>query len=144
MMKQRYLKSIIYIGIITIASLVALVSNSFFPDIMFPSISIPMFVLFAALAQMLAYYLKIDDEGCPFVSALFASIASVVLPLLARFDLRHSAWIMLLVSYAVYLAIDFIYSSMADRMKSGPKAILAPAVNCLLLFLASEAFMGLL
>lgn len=143
MMSQRYLKCIIYIAIITIASLVALVSNSFFPDIMFPSISIPMLVLFAALAQMLAFYLRIDDEGCPFLSAMFASIATVTLPLLARVEFKHSIWIMFIVSYAVYVAVDFIYSSIADRMKSGPKAILAPAVNCLLLFLASEAFMGL-
>lgn len=143
-MNRRYVKSIIYIVIVTIASLVALVAHSFFPDIMFPSVSIPMIVLFAALSEMLSFYLKINDDGCPFVSALFASVATVVLPLLARVDFKQSVWIVLLVSYAVYLLVDIIYSSISDRMKSGPKAIFAPAVNCLMLYLASEAFMGIL
>ena len=45
---------------------------------------------------------------------------------------------------AVFAVTTVLYTSMGQRMASGPKAKAAPAVNALLLFLAAQFFQGIL
>ena len=45
---------------------------------------------------------------------------------------------------AVFTVVTVLYTSMASRMKSGPNAKAAPAVNALLLVLAAQFFQGIL
>ena len=56
----------------------------------------------------------------------------------------ETMWLLFLVGGAVFTVVTVLYTSMGSRMKSGPRAKAAPAVNALLLVLAAQFFQGIL
>lgn len=143
-MTKSYFKNIVFTIELLIISLVVLLVRTFFPDIMFPHISIPMMVLFVAIAEIVVYYTKVKDDGKWYFSAILGGIAFSVLPYAAGIAGDKSFVVLFIVGTIVYGIVDFIYLWMAKRMKGGASSLTAPAVNGLILFLASQAFMGMI
>lgn len=143
-MTKSYFKNILFTVFMTVICLIVLVIRTFFPDIMLPHISIPMLVLFAVLPQIAVYYLKVRDDGRWYIAAVLGGLTFMVLPLAAGIAGDMHFYTLFIAGTLVYAIVDFIYTSMAKRMRGGAWSVTAPAVNGLILFLASQAFMGLL
>lgn len=143
-MTKSYIKNILFTVMMTVICLAVLLIRTFFPDIMFPHISIPMLVLFSVIPQIVVYYLKVRDDGLWYVAAILGGLTFMILPLAAGIAGDIPFYTLLIAGTVVYAIVDFIYTSMAKRMKGGAWSVTAPAVNGLILFLASQAFMGML
>ncbi len=142
--EQMYFKNMIFILVMGFISLVVLVINTFFPDILLPYISIPMMVLFVAISEIIAAYLKVVDRGCFYIKVLLGGISLAIIPFAAGITGDRPFYVLLLLGFVIYGCVDYIYASIVKRMASGNTTLLAPVVNGLMLFLACQAFQGLI
>lgn len=143
-MKRAYMKNIVFTSVMLLTCLIRLVFKVFFPDILFPFISIPLMVLLASISQIISYYLGFEDDGCPYVGAVLGGLSFSLLPVAAGVEGSKSFLVLLISGVLVYGLVDLLYSSMKERMESGRTHVLAPVVNGLMLFFAFQAFMGLI
>lgn len=143
MKEHKYIKNMVFASVMAFACLFRLVMKVFFPDIMFPHISIPYMVLLVAISEIISFYLHLDDDGNFFLSSLLGGLTLFAFPLVTGIVANKSIVGLLFSSIVVYAAVSYIYEFAAKRMKSGNITILAPVVNGLMLFLASQAFQSL-
>jgi len=142
--EQMYFKNMIFILVMGFISLVALVINTFFPDILLPYISIPMMVLFVVISEVISVYLKVVDKGCFYIKALVGGLSLAIIPFAAGITGDRPFYLLLLLGIVIYGAVDYIYASIVKRMSSGSTTMAAPIVNGVMLFLACQAFQGLI
>lgn len=144
MREQKYIKNILFTALMALICLIVLIINTFFPDILLPYLSLPLMVLFVAISEILAFYLKLRDDGCIYISAIFGGFTLSLLPFAVGMIETKSLFLFMVVGIVTYAVVDYIYLYMIKRMKSGNSSILAPLVNGLLLFLASQGLQGLI
>ena len=114
------------------------------PAAVLPPINIPNIVLVCLVALLIEYYLAPGNPRCYICIPLMSALTFGILPLVAGFACQHSFWKLGLVGGAVCTATVWLFSSMADRLLSGPKAKAAAFLSALGLYLAAQCFTGIL
>ena len=140
MKKYTWRLNILLIVEVFALSAALLLTEAFAPSAILPKNSIPMMVLLSAVALAAEYYMgapaKRNWIGTVLLGAATFAMASIAT--------GESAVKLFFVGGAVFTVVTVLYTSMASRMKSGPNAKAAPAVNALLLVLAAQFFQGIL
>ena len=140
MKKRTYLLNNLLIIEVFFLCVAVLLTETFAPSAMLPKNSIPMLVLLTVIPLAIEYYWGVPARrdwigSIVLAAATFAMGAIVTDP---------PVWQLALVGGAVFAVTTVLYTSMGSRMKSGPIAKAAPAVNALLLVLAAQFFQGIL
>lgn len=138
-------KNIWFLNILLILEVFALcvavlLTEAFAPSAMLPKVSVPLLVLLTAVPLAVEYYVGVPSGRNWIGSVVLAGLTFAMGALVTDV----SCWKLFLVGGAVFAVVTVLYTSMGRRMKSGPAAKAAPAVNALLLVLAAQFFQGIL
>ncbi len=124
--------------------LIAVFVRTFAPAIILPELDLPNMVLISLLALLLDHYLAPGAKRCYICIPVFSAIAFGLLPFAACFVGALDALKLALIGCAVFTAATWLFTSMEDRLSTGPAAKAAPIVSALGLYLAAQCLMGIL
>ncbi|MEE0111150.1 MAG: hypothetical protein UEP57_09725 [Oscillospiraceae bacterium] len=124
--------------------LIAVFVRTFAPAIILPELDLPNMVLISLLALLLDHYLAPGAKRCYICIPVFSAITFGLLPFAACFVGALDALKLALIGCAVFTAATWLFTSMEDRLSTGPAAKAAPIVSALGLYLAAQCLMGIL
>ena len=117
--------------------------RTFLPNFIIPELDIPNMVLISLAALVLDHYLATGAKRCYICIPVFSAITFGLLPFAACFVGALEALKLGLYGGIVFTATTWIYSSIQDRISSGPAAKAAPVVSAFGVYLAIQALMGM-
>ena len=124
------------------AMLALILVRAFAPQIILPRLDVPNLVLMSLLVLLLDYYLAPGAKRCYICIPVFSAITFGVLSFCALLGLSEALRLATL-GCIVFTATTWLFSSMVDRISSGPAAKAAPLASAIGLYLAAQCFMGM-
>ena len=143
MKKNTYTLNTILAALLGAILLVCVLVRTFTPRIILPELDIPMLALISLAALVLDHYLAPDAERCYLCIPMFAALTFGLLPFAACFVTGAKAAELALWGAGVFTLMTWLFSSMMDRLSSGPAAKAAPILSAFGLYLAAQALMGM-
>lgn len=132
-----------FLAIVLGAALAAeVLVRTFAPNFIILKLDIPAMVVLSLAALLLDHYLVKDAPRCYICIPVFSAIAFGLLPFAACFVGVAEAVKLAVLGAVVFTVTTWLFTSMMDRLSTGPAAKLAPVVSALGLYLASQVFMG--
>ena len=144
MKKNPYFLNTLLAVVVFAVALVMMVLRVLSPVHILPAWNIPFVVMLSLAALLLEHYLAPGNPRCYICIPVFAVLTFGLLPLMAGFACQHTFWKLGLVGGAVFTVTTFLFTSMIDRLQSGPEAKLAPIAGAFGIFLAAQCFAGIL
>ena len=144
MKNKTYILNTLLTAVLGIALLAAVLVRTFVPAIIIPQLDIPNMVLLSLAALVPDHYIAPGAKRCYICIPLFSALSFGLLPFAACFVGALEAVKLGLIGAVVFTAITWIFSSMQDRLSTGPAAKAAPIVSALGLYLAIQALMGMI
>ncbi len=123
---------------------VCLLVQTFAPAVVLPKMGIPNLVLISLVALLADHYFGGAGKRCYICVACFSVLTFGVLPLCAGFVNWQEALKLAAVGGTVFTLTTWLYSSVQDRLSSGPVAKAAPALSAFGLYLAAQCFAGMI
>ena len=143
-MKERtYYLNAILAAVLGVALIICVLVRTFLPNMILPRLDIPTMVLISLVALLLEHYLVPGGKRCYICIPVFSALTFGLLPYCGAFVTAGEAVKLGILGCVVFTAVTWLFTSMADRLSTGPAAKLAPVVSALGLYLASQCFMGL-
>ena len=117
--------------------------RAFAPQIILPVFDIPTLTAISLAALVVDHYLAKGAKRCYICIPLFAALSFGLLPYAAGMVAVSNLLGLALTGAAVFTVTTFVFTSIQDRLSSGPAARLAPIVSALGIWLAVQAFAGI-
>ncbi len=124
--------------------LAAVVVRAFLPHIILPKLDIPMLTAISLGTLVIDHYLAPNAKRCYICIPVLSAVTFGVLPWAGMFVTAGDALVLALFGGVVFTAATWLFTSIQDRLSSGPKAPLAPVMSALGIWLAVQAFAGIL
>ena len=143
MKNKTYTLSTVLTAVLAAVLAAMVLIRTFAPQIILPIFDIPTLTAISLAALVLDHYLAKGAKRCYVCIPVFAALSFGILPWAAG---------MVAVKYLLGLAISgaviftittFVFTSIQDRLSSGPAAKLAPIMSALGIWLAVQAFAGI-
>lgn len=144
MKNNKYFLNTLLVGVLFAVMAVFMVLRAVQPPVVLPPLNIPNMVLVSLVALLLEHYLAPGNDRCYICIPVLAALTFGLLPLMAGFACQHTFWKLGLVGGAVFTVTTFLFTSMTDRLLSGPKAFAAPFASAAGLYLAAQCFAGII
>lgn len=142
MKENKYFLNTALAVVLGIALLIAVLVRTFAPAVIIPQLNIPNMVLISLLALVADHYLAKGTKRCYICIPVFSAAAFGLLPFAACFAGSLDALKLALVGGIVFTVVTWLYTSIQDRLSSGPAAKAAPILSALGLYLAAQCFAG--
>ena len=144
MKNKTYTLNTVLAAVFGLELLVLLLLRAFAPNIILPKFDLIHLVTVSLAALVIDHYLAPDAQRCYICIPLFAVLTFGLLPVAAGLvSLQDALWLGLK-GGVLFTAATWVYTSIQDRLSTGPSARLAPAMSALGLWLAVQAFAGIL
>ena len=117
--------------------------RAFAPQIILPIFDIPTLTAISLAALVVDHYLARGAKRCYICIPVFAALSFGLLPYAAGMVAVSSLPGLALTGAAVFTVTTFVFTSIQDRLSSGPAARLAPIMSALGIWLAVQAFAGI-
>lgn len=140
---KKYMLNTFLAGVATVALLAMVIARAICPILVLPGFDIPNLVLISLIALLLDHYIVKDAPRCYICIPVFAFLTFALLPLAAGFVQPFQVLGLGTKGCITFTVATWLYTSMADRISSGPSAKLAPIISAAGLYLASQIFMGM-
>ena len=140
---KKYLLNTFLAVVFTLALLAMTIARAVCPVLVFPGFGVPNLVLISLMALVLDHYLVKDAPRCYICIPVFAFAVFALLPLAAGFALPGAVLALGFKGAVVFTVTTWLFSSMQERISTGPSAKLAPVMSAVGLYLASQCFMGM-
>lgn len=144
MKKNLYFLPTALILVTGIALLCCVLVRTFLPAWILPALNIPNMVLLSLLALLLDHYIAGDAKRCWICIPLFAALTFGLLPFLCGFARAGEIWKLALCGAAVFSLVTALFTSIQNRLASGPAKKAAPFMSAVGLYLAFQCFAGIL
>ena len=144
MKNNKYFLNTALAAVMGIALAVCVILRTFIPAIVLPQLSIPNMVLLSLIALLLDHYLAKGAKRCWWCIPLFAFLTFGGLSYAASFAGVWNALMLGCVGCAVFTVTTWLFTSIQNRLASGPVAKAAPVLSAVGLYLASQCFSGIL
>jgi uncharacterized membrane protein YjjP (DUF1212 family) len=144
MKKNQYLLNTLLAVVVFVAMLVLILVRTFDSEAWLPELDIPNMVLLSLVALVVEYYIQPRNKRCYICIPVLSALTFGLLPAAAGVIAWAECWKYALVGGVVFTVTTFLYSSMEDRLASGPKAYAAAIISALCLFLAAQIFAGMI
>jgi hypothetical protein len=138
-----YLLNTLLAVVLGAAALVAVVIRAFAPIIIIPDLDIPAMVLVSLVALLLDHYLAPGAKRCWICIPVLSAVTFGLLSWAACFAGAAEAVKIGLFGGVVFTVIAWLFTSIQDRLSSGPACKAAPVLSALGLYLAFQSFMGM-
>ena len=123
--------------------LIAVFVRTFAPRMILPELDIPNMALISLVALVLDHYLAPNAKRCYVCIPVFSAITFGLLPFAACFVGGETALHLGIAGGVTFTAMTWLFSSVQDRLSTGPAAKAAPIVSAFGLYLAVQALMGM-
>lgn len=143
MKKQTYLLNTLLAVVLGIALLIAVLVRTFAPVVILPKLDIPNMVLLSLLALLAEHYLSPNASRCYICIPLLSALTFGLLPWAACFVGLLQAGKLAVVGGTVFTATTWLFTSILERISSGPARKAAPIISAFGLYLAAQGFLGL-
>lgn len=143
MKNKMYTLNTLLAAVFGAALLAAVLVRTFAPMIIQPQLDVPNLVLVSLVVLILDYYLAPRAKRCYICIPVFSAVTFGLLPFAACFVGAMEAVKLGLLGGIVFTATTWVFSSITDRISTGPAAKAAPAVSAIGLYLAVQCFMGM-
>ena len=144
MKNKTYTLNTLLAAVLSVALLVCVLVRTLAPRMILPQLDIPNMVLISLVALVLDHYIAPGAKRCYICIPVFAAITFGLLPFAACFAGIWDALKLALAGAAVFTLVTLLYSTIQDRLSSGPVAKAAPILSALGLYLAFQAFAGMI
>ena len=124
--------------------LVQIINRTLIPGAVFPQLNIPNMVLVSVVALILDHYIAGTADRCYLCIPLFAALSFGLLPFVAGVTTLGQAGKLAVVGAVVFTITTLLYSSIQDRLSTGPAAKAAPILSGFGLYLAFQCFAGII
>ena len=143
MKKNTYTLNTLLAIVLGTVLLIAVFVRTFAPRIIIAELDILNMVLISLVALVLDHYLAPDAERCYICIPVFSAITFGLLPFAACFVGAGEALKLGITGGIIFTAMTWLFSSVQDRLSTGPAAKAAPVVSAFGLYLAVQALMGM-
>lgn len=143
-MKNKYLLNTLLAVVLFAALAAMMITRVYLPAAILPPINIPNMVLISLVALLLDHLIAPNAPRCYICIPVFSAISFGALPLVAGFACQHDFWLYGVVGGVVFTATTWLFSSMTDRLLTGPKARAAVLVGAFGIYLAAQCFTGII
>lgn len=143
MNKKTYILNTLLAAALGLALLTCQLVRTFAPLVILPALDVPNLVLLSLVVLVLDHYLAPKADRCYICIPVFAALTFGLLPWAAGFATGAEALKLALLGGVAFTAITWLYTSIQDRLSSGPAAKAAPVLSALGLYLACQVLMGM-
>ena len=140
---KKYMLNTFLAAVFTIALLAMVIARAMCPVLIFPGFGVPNLVLISLIALLLDHYIAKDAPRCYICIPVFAFLTFFLLPAASGFAIPGEALMLGIKGAVVFTVTTWLFTSMADRIATGPQAKFAPIMSAFGLYLASQCFMGM-
>ena len=144
MKNNKYLLNTLLAVVVLLAAAVMMVLKLIQPAVILPKITIPNMVLVSLAALLADHYLAPKATRCYICIPVLAALAFGLLPFAAGIIISGEVLKVALVGAVVFTVTTFLFTSMAERLSSGPKAHAAAFMSAFGLYLAAQCFAGMI
>jgi hypothetical protein len=144
MKNNRYFLNTVLVVVLFVAGVIGMIVKVMLPDAVFPPLNIPNMVLLSVIALYLEHLIAPNNPRCYICIPIFGVLSFGILPLFAGFACQHTFWKIGLVGGIVFTVVTYLFTSVTDRLQTGPKARGALLFTCLGIFLAAQCFAGII
>ena len=117
--------------------------RAFAPQIILSVFDIPTLTAISLAALVLDHYLAPNAKRCWICIPVFAALSFGVLPMVAGLVRVENAMGLMVNGCVIFTVTTFVFTSIQDRLSSGPAAKLAPIMSAFGIWLAVQAFAGI-
>lgn len=143
-MKKTYVLNTILAVVVGIALAAIILVHTFLPNFVIPKVSIPNLTLLSLIALVLDHYIAKGADRCYICIPVFAVITFGLLPFCAGYIPAAEIWKLAIGGGAVFTITTFLFTSVQDRLSSGPACKAAPVISALGLYFAAQCLTGIL
>lgn len=143
MKKNTYILSTLLALVVFAALLIAVIVRTVSPAVIIPVWNIPNLVLISLLTLLLDHYISPNTKRCYICIPVFAAITFSLLTWVSGFIAGTDVWKIALVGGIVFTSTTWLFTSIQDRLSSGPAAKAAPILSAFALYLAVQGFMNI-
>lgn len=143
MKKNTYTLNTLLAAVLGAALLVCIFVRTFAPRMILPELDVPNMVLISLVALVLDHYLAPNAERCYICIPAFSALTFGLLPYAACFVTGGEALELAFFGGLIFTAMTWLFSSVQDRLSTGPAAKAAPVVSAFGLYLAIQGLMGM-
>ena len=143
MKNKTYTLSTLLSVVLGTVLLAMMLLRAFAPSIILPIFDIPMLTAISLAALVLDHYLAKGAKRCYVCVAVFAALSFGVLPMVAGLVQVENAMGLMVNGCVIFTVTTFVFTSIQDRLSSGPAAKLAPIMSAIGIWLAVQAFAGI-
>ena len=143
MNKKTYMLNTLLAIVLGSALLVCVLVRTYAPRMILPKLDVVSMTAISLAALLLDHYLAPGAKRCYICIPVFSAITFGLLPFAACFAGAGEVLKLAVLGAVVFTAVTWTFSSMMDRLSSGPAAKFAPVMSALGLFLAVQCFMGM-
>ena len=143
MKNKTYTLNTVLIAVFGAVLLAMVALRAFAPNIILPVFDIPTLTAISLTALVLDHYLAPGAKRCWICIPVFAALTFGVLPMAAMLVRVEDALSLMISGTAVFSLCTFVFTSVLDRLSTGPAARLAPVMSALGIWLAVQAFAGI-
>lgn len=140
MKKNTYILNTLLALVVFAALLIAVIVRTVSPAVIIPSWDIPNLVLISLLTLLLDHYICPGAKRCYICIPVFAAITFSLLTWVSGFIAGTDVWKIALTGGIVFTATTWLFTSIQDRLSSGPAAKAAPIFSAFVLYLAVQGF----
>jgi len=141
MKKNTYTLNTVLAAVLGLVLLTAVLVRTFAPRMILPRLDIPNLVLISLIALVADHYLAPGAKRCYICIPVFSGLTFGMLAFGALLGIERAVELAL-TGAVVFTATTWLYTSVQDRLSSGPAAKAAPVVSALGLYLAAQCFLG--
>lgn len=144
MKNKTYILNTLLAVVLGLYLLVCVLVRTFAPAIILPKASIPNMVLLSLAALVLDHYVAPDAKRCYICIPLLSAVAFGLLPFAACFVGAGEALKLALVGGLVFTVTTWLFTTIQERLSSGPAAKASAFFSAVSLYMAAQCFMGIL
>lgn len=143
MKNKTYMLNTLLAAVLGLYFLIAVFVRAFCPQIILPKVNIPNLVLISLIALVLDHYFAPGAKRCYICIPLFSAVTFGLLPYAAAFVAPLEALKLAIVGCIVFTATTWLFSSIQERLSSGPAAKASAFFSAVSLYMASQCFIGM-
>ena len=144
MKKNTYTLNTVLAFVLGAVMLAFVLVRTFAPRVILFELDIPNLVLISLAALLVDHYLAPDADRCYLCIPMFSALSFGLLPFAACFVSGAEAAELALMGAAVFTLMTWLFSSIQDRLSTGPAAKAAPVMSAFGLYLAVQGLMGMI
>ena len=144
MKKNTYTLNTVLAMVLGAALLAAVLVRTFAPRIIIVELDVPNMVLISLVALVVDHYLAPNAKRCYICIPVFSALTFGLLPFAACFVGAVEALKLSITGGILFTTMTWLFSSVQDRLSTGPAAKAAPVVSAFGLYLAIQALMGMI